>query len=377
MKTKIDNVVSFLVDSEIYKLLSNNQEAKKAFFIVNNFYFSYLLSKDLELEVFVTKFNKLKKLTKNEPRRIDLIARNETKFENRQLILDLMLNGLILKRLLSQSKQKLLNSPDNFSRLWNEFNKYYKNDLYKTGKKILKTQLQIINNVLREHDLVFPVEEDLLNIFNSDEIPNYSYLDWIRYALEDLIGAYNGAEDEDSLEVKMIYQKALKGLDFLENNILKFDLENIYMRWHAVPAVLVPKSIAVKNPLILYDLYREVVSNYVLGNYLSCISMCRSLFEHILVRYYYDMQKDKDTDLSQIISYCSFKYDVIKSKNLHKLRLRANKIIHNYNGENIDDSIIFDFIRTVKYLIENIPSNVPLTFFPNYLIYVRECGKEV
>jgi len=40
---------------------------------------------------------------------------------------------------------------------------------------------------------------------------------------------------------------------------------------------------------------------------------------------------------------------------LHKKRIKANDLIHNYNGENIEDKTVLDFIKTVKSLIEGIP----------------------
>jgi len=86
----------------------------------------------------------------------------------------------------------------------------------------------------------------------------------------------------------------------------------------------------------------------------ACIAMCRSLFEYILIKYYGAKIKTDD-DLSAIISQAQKKYEFLNKLGLHKKRIKANDLIHNYNGENIEDKTVLDFIKTVKSLIEGIP----------------------
>jgi len=322
---------------------------KTAYSVIIRFIVLPLLKKEPELEIFMSKFNKLKKVVKNRPERIEIKVRNEIKFEFRQLILDLLdqSHRIVDSSLLSENKR--LTSPDGFVKAWSEFRLKYKKDVYKAAKRILKSQQMIVNEYLKKD--VESVEIETFDDFFK-ETKYFSYLYWARFALESLIDTYGDMEDKDKYQ----YKKALKDFDFLENKILNYDLDTVYLRWQSVPAVFVSKSIAVKNPEILYDLYKELVKNYVMGNYWSCISLCRSLFEHILLKYYYGKDKDRDATLEDIISYCSCKYEFLRKKDLQKLRVGANTIIHEYNGEDLEDKVVFDFIRTVKFLIENIPT---------------------
>src|SRR3972149_3042700 len=111
--------------------------------------------------------------------------------------------------------------------------------------------------------------------------------------------------------------------------------------------VFIPRHVVAKNPETLLKLYDEAIRTYVSGNYVACIAMCRSLFEYILINYYEAKIKAKD-DLVDIISQAQKKYEFLNKLGLQKKRKKANDLIHDYNGENIGDKTVLDFIRTVK-----------------------------
>ena len=328
------------------KKLKNKNE-KDSFTIVFESFLSYIFEDYISntdlFEKFLIDFNKLKKLVGNTPQRVEIKAANEEGYEFKRLVVDLMLR---YKKIDNNINKRTITVPDGFNKAKREFSNYH-DAISKVGHETLKKCSEIIDRVAGENDIKIPswfydvLKKEVFYGFEAN-------FEWIYYALENMICSYNDNDLKDN------YEHALKSLEFLEQEVLGKNLSTLYNRWKSILPVFIPRHVVAKNPETLLKLYDEAIRTYVSGNYVACIAMCRSLFEYILIKYYGAKIKTDD-DLSAIISQAQKKYEFLNKLGLHKKRIKANDLIHNYNGENIEDKTVLDFIKTVKSLIEGIP----------------------
>lgn len=325
-----------------------NKEEKESFTIVCKSFFSYIIedfagTTDLH-EKFLIDFNKLRKLVGNTPQRVEIKAANEEGYEFKRLVVDLMLR---YKKIDNNINKRTITVPDGFNKAKREFLNY-QGVISKVGHETLKKCSEIIARVDRENDIKIP--SWFYDVLTKEDFYRFeANLYCIYNALENMITLFENDDD-----IKDDYEHALKSLEFIEKEVLGKDLDTLYDRWKSIPPVFIPRHVIVKNPETLLKLYNEVYKTYVSGNYVACIAMCRSLFEYILIKYYGAKIK-ADDDLSKIISNAQKRYEFLNKLGLHKKRITANYLIHNYNGKNIADRTVLDFIRTIKSLIERIP----------------------
>lgn len=344
-----EEVDFFEIIGQLKKKLRTDLE-KEAFVIVfKNFINYFVLDEKIESSVFIdflVNFKKLKKEVKCSPERVEIKASNERDLKFRHIVVDLMLEDKKIINLGKQLNKKRIIVPTEYEEAKTDFIRY-QHVIYKVGRKTILSCLERINETAKDNDIEIPswfcdvlVKDDYFG-FKPD-------LSGIYDSIDSLIGFFDYDDDE-----RARYEHALKSLEFIEREILGVDgLYTLYKRWQEAPLIFIPKHVAAKNPQTLLTLYDEAVRTYSAGNFLACITMCRSLYEHILINYYGAKTED---DLTNIISWSEKKYESLKDLYLHEKRKKANNIIHNYNGEHIREKTVLDYIRTVKSLIERIP----------------------
>jgi len=347
-----EEVDIFEIIGHIDKKLRTEDE-KDSFGIVLRSFFQYLIddtesSKNIIFERFLVNFNKLKLLVRDTPQRIEIKTTNERNYKCKKLVVDLMLDEQKIVDFEKNLTERRFVVPSGYNEARSDFIRY-KEVIFKVGRRIIRSCFNKINAVAEENDITIPVwvhdvvEKEKFYGFE----PDFSL---VEQSLVDSVDTYENWDEER----KEPYEHALKSLDFLRSEVIGCDLDTLYSRWKETPPLFVPRHVAKQNPQTLYALYAEAVRTYTSGNFLACIAMCRSLFEHILINYY-GATNDDDDNLAKIISWSEKKYKSLHALGLHKKRRKANRILHNYSGENIENKIALSFIETVKALVEKIP----------------------
>jgi len=327
-----------------------SEDEKESFNIVMTGFLQYIISDDTEssnnilFERFLVNFNKLKSLVKDAPQRIEIKATNERNYKFKKLVVDLMLDEQKIVDFGKNLIDKRFTVPTGYEQAKSDFLRY-KEVISKVGRRTIRTCFDKINVVAEKNDIIIPAWVG--DVIRKEEFYNFKPdFFWIEISLENSI-----VMNEDNGEMKESYEHALKSLNFLESEVVGSDFDTLYGRWKETPSIFVPEHVATHNPQTLYTLYAEVVRTYTSGNFLACIAMCRALFEHILINYYGANGKD----LEEKISNSESKFESLRELRLQNKRRKANRILHNYRGENIENKIVLNFIKTVKALIEKIP----------------------
>lgn len=156
----------------------------------------------------------------------------------------------------------------------------------------------------------------------------------------------------------------LRGLD----DMYGIDLKGIFRRKRLSPIVLIPTkaSYGSLSPfhLTMYSALQQAQKAFLFGIYFAAISMLRSTVEVILRDYYRAggiNQDGRPKDLRQMIDDARVKLPKgISTMHLHRLRIRANEILHvsPREGKSGKDSVmaleieVLDHLHIVRRLIE-------------------------
>lgn len=157
---------------------------------------------------------------------------------------------------------------------------------------------------------------------------------------------------------------ALRGLD----DIYGVDLKGVFRRKRLSPLVLIPSkaSYGSLSPfhLTMYTALQQAQQAFLFGIHFAAISMLRSTVE-VILRDYYKVggvnREGRPKDLRQMIDDARVKLPKgITTMHLHKLRIRANEILHvsPREGTSGKDSVmalemeVLDHLHVVRCLIE-------------------------
>lgn len=338
----------FEIIDQLAKKLRTDDE-KEALTIVGLIFFNHL-DDDLSVvdnlfENFLTKFNKLKGQVKNTPQRIELKIENERDANLRKLIVELMLADQNITNFDRCLSEKHFVVPTGYDAARIVFLKY-RPVVFKVGRKIINSSSQKVKNFANDSDIKIPAwffdALDMEKFFGF--APDFSC---IYDDLENKMTMY-----ENDPKSREPYEQALMSLEFLEVKVIGSSLSTLCKRWYDVPTLLIPRHVAVKNPMPLRKLYDEAVRTQVSGNYVACIAMCRSLIEHVLIKYY---GANAVGSLDEKITWAEKRYESLLELRLHEKRREANDLIHEYAGKNVEGKVTLRFIETVKALVERIP----------------------
>ncbi|HZX36345.1 MAG TPA: hypothetical protein VFF54_07655 [Thermodesulfobacteriota bacterium] len=238
--------------------------------------------------------------------------------------------------------------PDSYKKEWQMCQRYAPY-IKKTAGKILKRYFDITADFAKK------IEVELPDWFKKlpDRI-DFSPLKPSIFGLYEVSGFIDDAGDCLPGDFKEQMDDAINGIKFFEGRILGCGIEELWDRYVKAPQLFIPTFIHAKNPEALYRLYEEVVRTYSGKNYLACIALCRAILEYLLNNYYECETSAKN--LSGKIKYAGEKYPNLRKYKLWEKKKTADDILHDYSGKDIEETAVIDFIRTIKYLIADIPS---------------------
>lgn len=176
------------------------------------------------------------------------------------------------------------------------------------------------------------------------------------------------AQFEDDDFIANTYFVGVEAIEHLEN-VIGIDIARVYDRWNRMPAVFVPKHVSDQYGLTeersLFGLFNQAVRAYVAGAPAAAIALCRSLLETVLKNHYLaaesgnNRRKLQRAGLGKVIELAVARYDFLDKDQLDEHRENANRILHDYSGENtlsVEDEIdLLKFFRDLKNYIEQAP----------------------
>jgi hypothetical protein len=210
--------------------------------------------------------------------------------------------------------------------------------------------------------------EDLSKAINSAIVFSESlacYLEDDKIIREEVVAR----EDEgllDEIDLANEGCETLQGLD----DIYGVDLKGIFRRKRLSPLVLIPTkaSYGSLSPfhLTMYSALQQAQQAFLFGIYFASISMLRSTVE-VILRDYYKVgginREGRPKDLRQMIDDARVKLPKgISTMHLHRLRIRANEILHvspreDKLGKNSVMALeieVLDHLHIVRRLIEEL-----------------------
>lgn len=302
-------------------------------------------------ESFLVDFNKLKGQVKDNIGHIEILVSNKNLgFE--RLIIDLMNHWLKFEHLESLYQgTKFANVPDVFQKEKRSFMQY-KPAIFKSGRTIIQRYFEITKKFAMDCGIEVP--EWFYELAHKKKLeplkPSWQGLYNVHGYLEDACGD----DDDDHWEKDWLNELdiAISGINFIESSILGCTLDQLYDRWITVPTIQIPNLIAVKNPQAIYNYYSEIAKTYATGNLIACLVLCRALLEYCLNKYF---GSDHKKGLEAKIEHAECQDIKIKKFKFKKHKKKADDLIHNYDGGEIDDATVKSFIVNLKWLIDAIP----------------------
>jgi hypothetical protein len=171
----------------------------------------------------------------------------------------------------------------------------------------------------------------------------------------------------DGPETVALLQLGVTAWDYLES--MGFDIQQTSSRYTRMPKVYTPKHVSddhgVSERQSLLRVLDETVRAYYFGAPLATLSMCRSILELVLGRYY--VSANAGDRLSDMIKAAERQHPWLRQENLRAKKDAANAVLHNtvHRGrpqaralpENIDEEVR-NFLLTLKRMIERAPKPI-------------------
>ena len=168
----------------------------------------------------------------------------------------------------------------------------------------------------------------------------------------------------NGLEPEFIANTYLIGIEALEyfQNTIGIHIQSTFNRWNGLPAVFVPKHVSDRHGITanegLFALHGQAVRAYVAGAPAAATAMCRALLEMVLREHYLRGQVATNESLKEVIDIAAAKYDFLPASKMHKLRVSANKFLHDYRNakeRSGEDEFILGLLKDLKFYIERAP----------------------
>ena len=313
-----------------------------------------------KIALFLSLFNRVKNETNNSPRNLSWLAKERPRLQDFCYELHERYESLAKIMATKSSKHSFIAVP--FENEWKEYELNYSKHVEKAAEPTRERSVAEFQNSLQEgeqnwlesgktKDQYWEVVNEWLSKLTSvgssfDPLNDnpaslmQSIYDFLHDAVAD--GFFNND----------FYDSALGAWHFFEKSI-GLDFDGIYRRWKNSPELFIPLSIQHTNTLPLIDLYNEAVRAYAFGNRVASIAMCRALMEHILQKYY----GVKAKDLEGIIAIAEQRFPNLKKLHMQAKRKLGNDLLHDYeNKSEVEDRAVVNFLKTIKYLVQNVPS---------------------
>ena len=308
-------------------------------------------------ELFVTLFQIIKDLFKNKPEKIEKLNKIEISLETVVNIMLLFTTGEIIQEKWERTLTKLSQSTPIFQKMWKQYTSSYENRIAKILSHLEKIIDQTLKSKLEEYGSsigeMIGIQGGAFWSFTGDGL---SFRPLSESSIESdnitkYLKKYFGTLDEDDI-TRVDLDFIIGGYTFVTENI-GVDLDAIYSKHKKIEYLVVSPQMTQKTLQSLYMLYNEAVRTYVMGCNIACMTMCRALWELILKNYYLDIQDDREK-LGKIISMAERKFSRLTKLNLKSSKEEIDKLLHGFDGKEVEDGIVLNNLTTTKFLIENI-----------------------
>jgi hypothetical protein len=328
-----------------------------------------------KIALFLYRFSRLKHATNNRPGNLTWLGKERPDLQ--ELCFEVEQAHQSIAHLLATkpTKHSFVTVP--FENEWKEYERGYREIVSNTAKPARARALQALLVLAKKIELFPELQERIKDSGKSEEEYWEEY--WEEYLAALRSGFFNPVADDpaalmrgsrnlvdeilsadnavrDVLEMVQLcdddyYQKVLGAWEFFEGT-LGLDLSAIYKRWRSVPEVFIQPHVAQLENAPVVELYAEAVRSYVFGSRIASMTMCRALMEHVLKRHY----KIETDDLRNIIAMAEARHPQLKKLKMQEKRRVSNEMLHNYEGGNdVEDQVLVDYFRILKYLIQAIP----------------------
>jgi hypothetical protein len=310
---------------------------------------------------FVSQFQQLKKLCANSPDGLDRLCQLNS--NARVLVSSLFTNAYLLQTVFGKSPRLYVKQVhENFPELWGEYETVWSTEVW-SARLLLNLddpdQLSITPKEDRTEEE--QINDDHAGIYIEDFDPQWHVLseaivNLIRYCRDRILYA-------EVPEAVATLQLGVTAWDFLES--MGFSIEEASRRYARMPKVYTPKHVSdhgTSERQSLFRLLDETVRAYYFGAPLAALSMCRSILELVLGRYY--VSANASDRLSDMIKVAERQHPWLRQENLRAKKDAANAVLHGtvHRGrrqartlpENIDEEVR-NFIFTLKRMIERAP----------------------
>lgn len=254
---------------------------------------------------FMANFQELKRRVNSKPSNVVWMARNDPDLEELTANICRADNQITRAKI---SDKFFSNLPPAFPALYGEFDRKYRNVVFKAASSFTKKRddeiLQLIEGdiekflqCLRDRGIE-PCAPEEFDPMRDDPVSEFENA---FATLGDMVEASPGDDFGDSLN------KGITAWDFLCEKI-GIDLSDIWQRWQAIPITFIPKHVSDHHGLTeagsLYNQLSEVHRAYTFGCEASAIALCRTLMELVLRKHY----GCEDERLEDVISFAEQKY---------------------------------------------------------------------
>jgi len=318
-----------------------------------------------QIALFLTRFNRLKKEINNAPSKLSWLSKEREDLQ--ELCLELERSYKFIERFLTTKGEKHTFTIVQFENQLEEYKRNYKMHVSDAAKPAELRYQEDFERAIRkgEEDWVKSgkTKEEFWEHLNKD-------IAELLKSYEIDIGPFNPLTDDPTSLIEEAlwwgslltdtvmeddeperYEKARGAWRFFKH-IISIDLSAVNNRWLAVPEIFIQPHVTQSDTSPIVSLYNEAVRAYVFGCNIASIAMCRALMEHILKNHY----KIHGSDLENIIYIAEQRYPQLEKLKMQKKRLDSNKVLHDYEKKkNTEDRAVIDFLKVIKYLVQDVP----------------------
>jgi hypothetical protein len=313
---------------------------------------------------FVSKFKRVRELCEGSPDTLDRLCERDA--SARALVDSLFTDAYILDRAFGKSPQLYVPQVhEDFPIVWGEYGTIWSTAVWSARLLVSLDDLDGPSSTPEEEDEQDTIESSngQADIYIEDFDPQWHVLseaitNMIQYCRDKI--AY-----VDAPEAVAVLQLGVTAWDFLES--MGFDTKQISSRYARTPKVYIPKHVSDSHGTTerrsLLRLLDETGRAYYFGAPLAALSMCRSILELLLSRYY--VPRHASAPLSKMIRAAEDQYPWLCQENLATKAEAANDVLHEMMKqerlrtlpENVEQEVQ-NFMLALKKLIERAPKPI-------------------
>jgi len=335
-------------------------------------------------EQFMILFHEVKRCSGFEPSRIKTLYNQHADLKKAVDLLTTFLLRSDFKRRVFHGNRKYHKSvPVQFSDVYREYDEYWATEVTLAGLDLPdfnEIQNQSLEEFLDEAGnkaLLYHTPFETTDGYERPDPEYESEFDPLRHdggkAIEMALWITQSYAEEPEETMDSIHAASRIGIEAFDYlcDTIGLDFHDVFKRWRIIPTIFMPAHVSNMHGSgkrgSLFELLDDATKAFVFGAPAAAIAACRAALEMVLKQHYeieYRFQdkngKTREKGLGELILVADEKYSFIQGKRLQRLTNSANKIMHSYSRTKPltkdDESVILDFFRTLKFLIERAPN---------------------